>query len=700
MPYIRSTDGGLSWEEPRNLVEDTSASPCITYWHQIVTNARDVYIFYVYGYCRNGAEALPVYFVKSSDRGTTWSLPIQASSDKAGAIFSASVHGDTMASVYVPDVNDMVLYPRITRSTNGGSEWTKNPFDMPSSASNQLRVVLTPGLLNLFSPPNTWEWLTGPEVALCRSTNVASTWADSTVLSPVDDYGSDMPEVASYDNVLSHNTTLGVMWRGEEFAGAGFSAGMALRLSSDNGETWQPLQVVSDTPRGSFHALAVRGNVVAAAWSYELSDFGPFKVKTRVSFDKGKTWGKVDNLTPEAENAGDPTIALSPYAVHVAWNEYIDGKWNIYYRRGELRQVRPTLSRTSFDFDTLAVGCSRMETVTLHNVQSNPLYVVAMVPNVEDYSVSPSEATIPPQDSAAFTVRFFPLSIGDKSGRLLFMHDQALTPETVTVAAVAIGTGNEVVIADSFGVRWQLISVPVESPCPYVFRGSFRYENGYHAADSLAYGRGYWSKLMMPYITFAGTPVLDDTLPITDGWNLIGSVSTPLAVNSLQSIPGGVTVSEFYSYNGRYFTSDTINPGRGYWVKVSQNAELILSASAKGLSFNQIKIKPINELPPSVPDGDTQQPNFSIPIQYALQQNYPNPFNPTTKIRYQTSEVGHVTLKVYDIFGREVVTLVNERMPAGVHEVKWNAEGFASGIYFYRLQTPKFTETKKLLILR
>lgn len=86
---------------------------------------------------------------------------------------------------------------------------------------------------------------------------------------------------------------------------------------------------------------------------------------------------------------------------------------------------------------------------------------------------------------------------------------------------------------------------------------------------------------------------------------------------------------------------------------------------------------------------------------YELNQNYPNPFNPTTTIAFNLFECSDVTLTIYDLLGRDVVTLINkERMTAGSYSKKWNANNMPSGIYFYRLQTDKFTETKKLVLLK
>jgi photosystem II stability/assembly factor-like uncharacterized protein len=90
----------------------------------------------------------------------------------------------------------------------------------------------------------------------------------------------------------------------------------------------------------------------------------------------------------------------------------------------------------------------------------------------------------------------------------------------------------------------------------------------------------------------------------------------------------------------------------------------------------------------------------AIPANYVLYQNYPNPFNPSTKIRYQLSDESKVVIKLYDILGNEVSTLVNEVKQPGVYEVELNAQNLASGTYIYRLVSGGFTETRKMVLLR
>lgn len=89
-----------------------------------------------------------------------------------------------------------------------------------------------------------------------------------------------------------------------------------------------------------------------------------------------------------------------------------------------------------------------------------------------------------------------------------------------------------------------------------------------------------------------------------------------------------------------------------------------------------------------------------IPAAYALSQNYPNPFNPTTTISYQLSTANFVRLKVYDVLGREVATLVNGPQQAGHYDVEFTGDGLASGVYFYRLEAGNFVDQKKMLMLK
>jgi hypothetical protein len=94
--------------------------------------------------------------------------------------------------------------------------------------------------------------------------------------------------------------------------------------------------------------------------------------------------------------------------------------------------------------------------------------------------------------------------------------------------------------------------------------------------------------------------------------------------------------------------------------------------------------------------GESTAPSGS----FALHQNYPNPFNPNTHIGFRIADFGFVSLKVYDITGREVATLISENLTSGSYKYRWDAKGLANGVYFYRLEAEGFVQTKKMLLIR
>ena len=102
--------------------------------------------------------------------------------------------------------------------------------------------------------------------------------------------------------------------------------------------------------------------------------------------------------------------------------------------------------------------------------------------------------------------------------------------------------------------------------------------------------------------------------------------------------------------------------------------------------------------------SSTIEVEVNSPTKFSLEQNYPNPFNPSTKISWQSPVISWQTLKVYDILGNEIATLVNEEKSAGQYEVEFNPESSiknpASGIYFYQLKAGDFVETKKMILMK
>jgi hypothetical protein len=97
---------------------------------------------------------------------------------------------------------------------------------------------------------------------------------------------------------------------------------------------------------------------------------------------------------------------------------------------------------------------------------------------------------------------------------------------------------------------------------------------------------------------------------------------------------------------------------------------------------------------------DISEEQIIIPGKFTLDQNYPNPFNPSTTISWQSPGRSWQTLKVYDVLGNEIAVLINGEQEAGNHSINFNAANLSSGVYFYRLDTEKFSETKSMILIK
>jgi hypothetical protein len=328
----------------------------------------------------------------------------------------------------------------------------------------------------------------------------------------------------------------------------------------------------------------------------------------------------------------------------------------------------------------------------------------------------------------------------------------------------------------------------------------------------LQYGAGYWLRFSASQsVALSGTPRTSESVALSTGWNLIGSVSASVPVSSVTSSPANILASGFFGYKNGYAPATSIDPGMGYWIKANNNGTIAISSSANvpgstahgavplSTKLNSLTIRDAvgnsqtlyfgdktsvdqsqsYELPPAGPDGsfdarftsqkyvalhsstltsaevfhvqiravtgpltiswsvqnsnarytlaDVNGKSLStaaltgngslkvanltgmeliasasgLPKEYALHQNYPNPFNPTTTIAFDLPASTVVSLKVFNILGQEVATVLNGvQLEGGEHVVQFNASNLTSGIYFYQLRAGSFTNTKKLMLLK
>jgi len=355
---------------------------------------------------------------------------------------------------------------------------------------------------------------------------------------------------------------------------------------------------------------------------------------------------------------------------------------------------------------------------------------------------------------------------------------------------------------------------------PQAISRAFSYEGEYNAVDTLVNGRGYWLKFGGNHLIFSkGEMRQSDSIPVNSDWNMIGSVSRPVAVSDIQQDPPGIISSGVFGYDGGYVVDSVIVPGRAYWVRVSRKGTLILNGGPTGREdetidheevarLNELTISALSvgsakrgqsarlyfgasgentapadrfDLPPIPPkgsfdvrfaenkyaaifpgklpeereipilvsaDGGRVTVSWSIrtgsgptyalvdrqsegrevthdirgtgetiletgsghslylraverPAVFGLYQNYPNPFNPSTSIRYDLPRRAVVTLRIYDILGREVAAPVDhaEKDP-GQYTVNINAGSWASGVYFYRLEVGTARLVKRMVLVK
>ena len=179
---------------------------------------------------------------------------------------------------------------------------------------------------------------------------------------------------------------------------------------------------------------------------------------------------------------------------------------------------------------------------------------------------------------------------------------------------------------------------------------------------------------------------------ITKNWTQIQTDQTLNGYSCGNEVAFGYSVSyaKYWAYSAYDDTFYELEP-EGSFVNPSSMAggkTAIVIRTTKIYAFSPGDVSPVEE------DVNTTVNSFS------LSQNYPNPFNPSTTINWHQPETGLVTIKIYDVLGREVTTLVNEELSAGEHETIFNASMFSSGIYFYQLKVANFIQTNKMILIK
>lgn len=285
---------------------------------------------------------------------------------------------------------------------------------------------------------------------------------------------------------------------------------------------------------------------------------------------------------------------------------------------------------------------------------------------------------------------------------------------------ISIKSGWNIVGAYDKGV---LVSAITTTPSSIITSAFFGYTNGYQMSSSLQPGKGYWVRSSQSGVINLPIGLVKNTdnylqEKIDPSWNHLiitdnaGNNQTlylsPQSINGYDLPP----IPPSPIFDVRFATDRYTESIANGSQEISINSgEYPVALKAIGTDFTIKDVVSGRLFNRTVRNGETaiitnpaikklKISSIVAPKEFALYQNYPNPFNPSTTINFQVPVTAQVTLKVFDVLGNEVITIVNEVKQAGSYDVTFNGAGLSSGVYFYQLKARNFIDTKKLTLIK
>ncbi|WP_337871646.1 T9SS type A sorting domain-containing protein [Ignavibacterium sp.] len=445
--------------------------------------------------------------------------------------------------------------------------------------------------------------------------------------------------LSSYNKwcVASSSSGVHVVWRDNR---TGYWQ-IYYKVSSDGGVNWEPDIRLTDDILADFQpSIAVSGNVVHVVWYDETSE-----VYYKRSPNAGLSWEpeiKLSDTTQVWGSAWHPSISSTGSTVIAAWQENLDGNWDVYYKR------------------STDGGLSWLPTGRIITPNSS-----------ENASVSISGTNVLITWMEGLPVVGYEIfsSVSSNEG----INWSAATP--ITNDSIWSGYPSPAISGNVLHITWQ------QQLAPGIFEVYYtRSSGGGNSWESARQLNSNSSSATNPSIVASGNLVYVVWSDFRDfNYEIYGKSSANEGVSWEEDIR--LTNDPSYSLSPSISLFDSAmhivwNDGR------DGNPEIYYKKNSTGGTVS------------------IENDNSELPNNFSLTQNYPNPFNPSTKISWQSPVSAHQTLKVFDVFGNEVATLVDEYKPAGSYEVEFNAKALSSGIYFYKLQASSFTETKKMIYLK
>ncbi len=473
---------------------------------------------------------------------------------------------------------------------------------------------------------------------------------------------------------------------------------ISLLLVSSSSSQWQPDVRLTNDPAYSYTAytnawcIAASGNVVHVVWQDDRDTNFTGEIYYKHSTDGGVSWGADTQLTNNPSSSQSPSVSVSGQVVHVVWNDTRHGNWTIYYKRSTDGGVswgtdtRLTINPAHSNNPSVTVSASVVHAVWHDRRDVN--YQIYYKLSTDGGSSWGADTRL---SSGRGDSRFPSVSVSGSVVHVVWFDIRDGNPEIYYKRSADGGGswGTDTRLTNNAAVS-QFPSVSVSGQVVHVVWSDDRNGNW-----EIYYKRS------------------------SDG-GISWGADTRLTNNSASSEFPSVTVSGSVLHvvwqderNGNkeiYYKRST--DGGTSWgadtrltnnSAVSDNPSVTVSGSVLHVVWNDTRDGNYEIYYKRDPTGNVtgiENTASEFPEAFRLEQNYPNPFNPTTAISYQLTARSFVSLKVYDVLAREVATLVNEEKPPGTYEVTFDASGFSSGVYFYRLSTTHFVQTRKLVLLR
>jgi len=514
-----------------------------------------------------------------------------------------------------------------------------------------------------------------PEIYYKRSTDGGVVWGTDTRLTN-NSASSFNPSVAVSGSVVH------MAWR--DLRDGNFE--IYYKRSTDGGVSWgTDTRLTNNTATSWYPSVAVSGLVVHVVWQ-DYRD-GNFEIYYKRSANGGVSWGADTRLSNNSAFSEFPSVAVSGLVVHVVWHDNRDGNYEIYYKRSTDggvswgTETRLTNNSAWSGYSSVAISSSAVHVAWQDERDGN---LEIYYKRSTDGGVSWGTDTRLTNNSARSWDPSLAVSgpvvhliwADERNGNLEIYYKRS------TDGGVSWGTDTR--LTNNFADSWHP-SVAVSGSVVHVI-----WEDSRDGNWEIYYKRDPTGNLLPP----GSAPVLFSPGNNTQGWGVNLTLvwyKIPNATNyhvqlSTDSLFNAFIINDSTLIDSVRTVSGLTDGVWYYWRVRGRNA----AGSGPWSSVWRFRtgfvgIKPIGT---------------EIPKEFRLYDNYPNPFNPTTKIRFDIPGQTLATLTVYDVLGREVATLVNDQLNPGIYELEFDGLNYPSGVYYYRLTADKYVETRKMILVK